>query len=181
MKRSSSQKGFTLLEVMIAMFIFVIMISASIIALMNVFKSYNKAKEVQGHLDNAQYSMNLMMKSLRTSSLISASSDDGIVIFDYSKDECIQYKFDGGEKSLLMRFVASDYESCKDEGFGGVDFNFMTTGDVTGKFWATESNDTQVGSITVLMRIDEGERTEVNIQSSVSLRDYKVSEIELGI
>ncbi|MDH4330598.1 MAG: type II secretion system GspH family protein [Candidatus Moranbacteria bacterium] len=181
MNINKNTKGFTLIEVMIAMFIFVIMISASIISLMNVFGAYGRAKEVQGHIDNSQFAMNLMMKSLRTSSLINNTGTE-ITIFDYSRNECVQYNFDSGSTSLQTRAVTSDYESCKTEGFGGVEFLSMTSGDVTGKFWASESDaNNNVGSVTVLLMINKGEKTEVDIQSSVSLRDYKVSGIELGV
>ncbi|MFC1645009.1 type II secretion system protein J [Patescibacteria group bacterium] len=185
--QNKKEKGFTLIEVLVAMFIFTMMMMATILAFSNLFQSYRQSKNIQEDIDNSQFAMNLMMKSLRTSSVIDGG-DSGIsnevTIFDYSQKKCITYGFynQDGRSFLGMTSASSeDLGECESEGSGD-SMKAMTTGDVTGKFWWVKSDgDTNVvGSVTALVHVNS-DVGGVDIQSSVSLRDYTVSGIELGI
>ncbi|MFC1623252.1 type II secretion system protein J [Patescibacteria group bacterium] len=183
--QNKNKKGFTLIEVLVAMFIFTLMMLATILAFSNLFKSYRESKNIQEDLDNAQYAMNLVMKSLRTSSIITDGSDgegDTISIYDYSQDMCITYAFYSvDDKNYLgSSFFETDDTTCETSTMPA--FTPMTTGDVTGNFWWVKSDgdSNTVGSVTMLMHLGSS-KGGVDIQSSVSLRDYVVSGIELEI
>lgn len=182
--QNKNKKGFTLIEVLVAMFIFTLIMLAVIISFSNLFRSYRDSKDIQEDLDNAQYAMNLVMKSLRTSSIMEdgdSGSGDSILIYDYSQKKCISYSFyeKDGDTYLGISSADSEEASCSSMSFDSI--TPMTTGDVTGNFWWVESSEGEaVGNATLLMHVSSSAGG-VDIQSSVSLRDYVVSGIELEI
>jgi len=174
------KNGFTLIEIIVAMFIFVLVISGSTVVFANVFRSYGDAKDIQENMENAQYAMNLMGKTFRTSSVASGDGEglDDIVVFDYSQEKCIRYYFDSSSNNLMKAEIETEeFSSCDGTTpSGGV---AMTSGDVSGSFNVESSEeDTAVGKITISMTISKGKNT-VNLQTTTSLRDYVVSGISL--
>lgn len=194
------KKGFTLIEVVVAMGIFTIIMGGSAGAFANAFKSYKGAKNINENLKNAQYAMNLMAKTFRTSSIASANSSTAtqIVIYDHSRpsNKCIRYSFSGNslyESKINVAAPTIDQGITNCENVTPATFNssegIMTTGTVTGLFNVTNSagvdsgpSSTRVGNVTVMMNITNsggGNSSSARIQSTSSLRDYTVS--NLGI
>ncbi|EKE21727.1 MAG: hypothetical protein ACD_7C00144G0003 [uncultured bacterium] len=191
----SSRYGFTLVEVIISMGIFVVVMAGSSGVFASAFKSYKGAKNVNENLKNAQFAMNLMSKTFRTSSVVSSSATS-IVIFDYSRATraCIRYRFDSNSlKESRYNVIGAD-STAKIAACNVVSpatFNtfesVMTSGSVQGSFAATDSagNDTtgastRVGKVTVRMKITNntgGASSEAIIQSTSSLRDYTVANV----
>jgi prepilin-type N-terminal cleavage/methylation domain-containing protein len=173
--RPKSGAGFTLVEVIVAMFIFVLVMSSSTVVFAKIFKSYGDAKDIQDSVEDAQYAMNLMAKTFRTSSVV-ASNPGIIIFFDHSQDKCMAYLFDDDN---LNKFISSDdFDNCEIASFSGAG-TVMTSGTVTGRFIATDSRPgSRVGKITVSMTITKGS-SDVNLQTTTSLRDYAESEITL--
>ncbi|MCC6323256.1 prepilin-type N-terminal cleavage/methylation domain-containing protein [Candidatus Nomurabacteria bacterium] len=62
-------KGFTLVEILIATFIFMIIMLAAIGALVSVSNGAKKAKALRAAMDNVNYAMDNMSRSLRLGSL----------------------------------------------------------------------------------------------------------------
>lgn len=184
---AACKRGFTLVEVVMAMGIFVIIISASSGAFASAFKSYKAAKNVNENLKNAQYAMNLMTKTFRTSSLKHSTSST-VIVYDYSQSLCIRYVFTGGAV-LTKAFNNVVTESDCNSGtlFSNANIRDMTTGTVTGEFDAVSSDGNnsgpvsiRVGKITVTMNIINsggGNSSNARIQSTSSLRDYTVSNV----
>jgi prepilin-type N-terminal cleavage/methylation domain-containing protein len=186
MNFKKNKKGFTFIELMIAVFIFALMM----LAVTGIFSSsiggYQKAKNVQKNLEDAQFIMNQMMKILRTSSIISFSASD-IKVYDYSSNKCYAYKFFPGQSGGIKVGSASvplgnkePLEYCSSS--FSPNFSSMAAFYVeSGSFYAIPSNPGSgangvLGKVTIALSICQNssscERDQVRIQSSVSLKDY---------
>jgi len=190
-KNKKKIEGFTLIEVIVAMSIFVIVMSAVSGAFASAFKAYGKAREVGESLKNAQYALNLMSKTFRTSSVESPTgekqTDDEIVVFDYSQSACIKYKLSSKKIYKLSKTVTDESECSSSTAFSD---NYPIVENVEElKFFTTDSDgdassgeSMRVGKVTVMMVISNGtvaSPTKVRIQSTSSLRDYSKSNIGL--
>lgn len=187
-----SKKGFTLVEVLVAMFIFTIAMVAISEIFVSFIRSYRTARVMQKDLQDAQQASNYISKTLRTSTVMSGSEDSSvIVIYDYSQGKCIQYKF--AEDGLFMN-IQSPAEDVEDpikpdtcDGLFGSsdDETKLIDGEVieNGKFVRSISsgydddgggdNTAKVGIVTVLISLKTGHGAPLNIQTSASLRDYE--------
>jgi len=176
------KKGFSLLEVIVAVFIFVLVVSAASMTFINAIKGYDNAKTIQRDLEGAQQAMNIMAKTLRTSSIVDDSQlPSRLDIYDYSQGRCIVYAFVGN--TLQYGSIGSaDKATCN---FGTISLSEMLPTFVTGSFDAVMSTSTPsfVGKATISMEVCHPDGCGVTyidkaiIQTTVSLRDY----VESGI
>lgn len=177
-KKTGREKGFTLIEVIVAMAIFVISSAAISGIFSNIYLSYRKAKTIQADLEKMQFSMNLMAKELRTSSIASTTADTQVRIYNYSQGKCFTYEFSGtnlqvSEKTPVGANDADKITACANDSDYGAAVN-LARGITTGKFEVVNSVANLVsGKVTVFAEIDGS----VKIQTTVSLRDYAISEI----
>jgi len=187
-KKLNNKKGFTLVEVIVAMGIFVLIMAGSSEVFTMAFKSYRSAKNINDNLKNSQYAMNLMTKTFRTSTVKYSTATD-LIVYDYSQGTtnpgyCIRYRFTSG--ALMKSSANTTLAGC----INSTTFSTalpMTTGTVEGSFDAVASvgnasthESTTVGKVTVMMNITNGIGTNSNrvrIQSTSSLRDYTVSNV----
>jgi len=187
------KKGFSFLEVMISIFIFILMMTTISMAFANLFNNYKKAKVIQRNLEDAQFAMNSMAKALRVSSVIIPSSSgtvSSMKFFNYSDSSCASYRFQ--DNSLQ---VASDVYSgtdstleakktwCEDEADLS-DYSNLTSSFINGIIFdvvpssqGTASTPSVMGKVTILMEVCASSgcpesQDKVRIQTSVSLRDY---------
>lgn len=168
---SDKKQGFTLVEVIVAMFVFVLVMTSASVTFARAFEAYQDAKDIQKNMEDAQYAMNIMAKTFRTSSVV-GFSDYTVEVYDYSQEKCFTYTFDGA--SLLRSEGTGDYGSCIPSGSVA-----MTTGEVSGRFYVEESEDgVAVGKIAVSMTIEKGSNV-VHLQTTTSLRDYVESGVSL--
>jgi len=144
-----------LLEVMVAVFIFsLIMIAASYI-FVKAFQGYRNARAIQKDLENAQYTMNLMAKTIRTSSIIS-SGTDYVRIFDYSQtagNGCIEYRFNNSENKIKAGSThTTDKASCT----GSTSITLSDLSNVyvdKAVFSVVKSESGKVGKVTISMKV----------------------------
>lgn len=170
-------KGFTLVEILVALFVFVILMAAVSQIFAATFTGYRNARTVQKDLQNAQYLLNSMAKMLRTSTVVSAeaSSTDRVKFFEYSQDVCVEYIIDSNNNTLSMANAAADLGQCQSQDFPSWSFVPLTSGNVRGQFTVIPSEggaSKRVGRVTVSLQIQEGDTHVARIQSSTSLRDY---------
>lgn len=96
-------KGFTLVETLVAVFVFSLAITMLAGTFSSFLKNYAEAKKAKKNVENAQYAMNLMAKTIRTSFIDSVSagflnldSASGtykpLDVYDYSQGKCIRYR-----------------------------------------------------------------------------------------
>lgn len=195
------KRGFTLLELIISMFIFVILMLATTTIFSGFFSGYQKAKITQKDLESAQFAMNNIAKILRTSSIIdpiSAGNTSDLVSYDYSQGKCIEFNFDNSLGTYAMRADSNltpddpdPNKICSKQNIHNTTTEETVIGEdhfVDGYFSVTPSNDgsdgntKKIGKVTISMQICPQESganacstktsDKVNIQTSVSLRDY---------
>lgn len=176
-----TKKAFTLVEMLVALFIFsmiMVLISQNFIYF---FQNYNKSKLVQRDLEEAQYAMAIMAKTIRTSAIGNEPVvDDFITVFDYSQNKCFRYKFPAdGSLQVLTKSGVVDGSPCfmkNDNVFDPPVQMLHSDVKVNGQFIfmkeTTPANG--VGSVTIRMTVGDQSNVEdlVPIQTTVSLRDY---------
>lgn len=173
-------RGFTLLEVLVSLFIFSIVMMATAQIFGTAYSGYRMTRLVQRDIENAQFAMNVLAKTLRTSTVVSASGSRQLVkFFDYSQ---------GTEGRCFLYQISADALQVASGDSTGVNhcngmtlntFTTVTTGTVTGSFQVTPSDPaTRVGKVTISLVISE--MTSVHsarLQTSVSLRDFGYVEL----
>lgn len=106
------RKGFTLVEMIIAVFIFLMVILALVTIFAAQMRAYKHARSAQVDLENAQFALNYLGKTLRTATLVGkgvtpltslekpsnnaddygsiAVEDEPLILYDFSQDLCIR-------------------------------------------------------------------------------------------
>jgi prepilin-type N-terminal cleavage/methylation domain-containing protein len=196
MNFQKKQKGFTFIELMIAIFIFALMMMAVAGIFSSSIGGYQKARAVQKNLEDAQFIMNQIAKILRTSSVVDNTSTSSIVVFDYSQGKCFRYTFDvnkikfgktdAPDPPVPLASPSPQRELFEKNPITWCNSNKpnastpMAALDVTGKFNAFPSypgsgNNGFLGRVTISMKVCSNvgcTSDKANIQTSVSLRDY---------
>lgn len=174
-KKRKTVKGFSLMELVVSIFMFTIIVTSAAATFSGSFISFRKARVTQRNLEDAQYAMNLMAKTLRTSSII-FHNPTTLRIFDYSQGRCILYRFEAHE--IRMGSENVDIADCLTE---AISVSRMTSNYLNAvNFDVTESAANVVGRVTIGFEIcqSNGDCSEkINIQTSVSLRDYMESDL----
>ncbi len=181
------KKGFTLLELLISLAVLSILMLATTEIFAESFGSYQATKRIENNISDAQFLMNSIAKELRTSTVVSPTGDgstQSIKFFEYSKSECVQYRFNSGNQSLEVARTApgSSFASCNNTtSLSG--FSRVGIGRVTGSFYSLPSRDTtpgpqRIGRVTVTLSIQAGGANSIALQSTTSLRDYGNAELQ---
>lgn len=170
-----SCRGFTLTEILVSMFVFTIMmISVSQIS-STAFFGYRNTRAIQRDIENAQFSMNVMAKELRTSSVVSAAGNrTSVKFYDYSQEKCFEYRINSNRLEVDS-FDNDTLAACQARTFNT--FLPVSTGVIVGSFQVTPSASGTVGKVTMFLDISEGPSHHARIQTTVSLRDFAVSGI----
>jgi len=183
-----TKKGFTLIEMIIAMGVLAIMSTALTGAFSSGFSTYSTSRQLQRDVEDAQYAMNTLEKFLRTSTVLSPvtnfSGDNATLIkfYDYSSKRCFRYRFlAGGTNALQAQWYSlpnpGNPVDCPNNSFITA-YSSVTTGHVSGRFYVISSSSTsspkRMGKVTVNAVVKESDTAsaETHIQASASLRDY---------
>lgn len=185
------RKGMSFVEAILSIFIFSLIMLAVTTIFTGSFKGYKKSEKMAKNIENAQYAMNLMAKTLRTSSILDCSPTacgaspveaTEIRFFDHSQPLCGKYVFANG-KVMAYRSDATitDSASCvTTTNFTGQD---MLNVYAPGKFRVVGSatvspTDKRMGKVTIQMEVcSNANCTGINndkafLQTTSSLRDY---------
>lgn len=183
-------RGFTLIEVMVAMGMFTLIVLATMQLMARSTLSYRSQKVIQTNLEGAQFALNLMSKELRTSSVLSVTNGtptSSIKFFDYSQNRCIQYQATeaAGTAGTVSR-RAHDFtdanpdvnrDNCRLYNFGE-SYVVLASGLTAHELRAvpsTSMNDAPpnplAGIVTVSLTVGTGGAS-ATAQTTVSLRDY---------
>lgn len=114
------KKGFTLVELMVSVFIFLIIMVAIVQIFAQQISAYRYARVSQSDLENAQFAMNYISKTLRTATVLGEDGSDlrdptqfneddfilqeietthKLVLYDFSQELCMRFSFHLGEQS----------------------------------------------------------------------------------
>jgi len=175
-------KGFSLIEMIIAIFIFSLVMTTVTTIFVRVASARKKAKSIQRDLDDARFAMEQMAKIFRTSTIIGTPTATNIAVFDNSQGSCVQY-----QKSATNKLQYRTGAGVKNGTTGVVEScNFSSAyADISGGNVSSLNFDTiktdniakKVGKITIAMKICYNNNCgvdgdEVMVQTTVSLRDY---------
>jgi Tfp pilus assembly protein PilW len=185
-KQKNKLKGFSLIESLIATFIFVMITIMVMETFFSVIESRKRVRMIQQDIEDARYAMEIMAKSLRMSSVFSSDGTQGnIDFYDYSQKKCFRYRIAdnkvkvqtaGSTEDSTYRFVTG----CESIWTGESD---VTNGNVRELSFNVEKSvkgsggvPNKLGHVTISMKICYENECDNNdsalIQSSVSLRDY---------
>ncbi len=113
---SKNKNGFTLVEMMVSVFIFMIIMTAIVGVFARQINAQKKARIMEGDLENAQFALNYISKTLRTATIIgdkekgdlrdymqtnneddfalyNIAAGNNFVIYDFSQEACIRFTF----------------------------------------------------------------------------------------
>ena len=166
----------TLIEVVVAMFIFVVLMAAVAQIFSAAFFGYRDTRAVQRDLENAQFAINKIAKALRTSTIVSnPGQQDYVRFYDYSQGICFRYRISNTVLEVAQS-VVEDVDDCDAWSPSPQSYTGVTTGTVAGRFFITPSVSTagseHVGKVTIEFEINQGPNHTAKIQTTVSLRDY---------
>jgi prepilin-type N-terminal cleavage/methylation domain-containing protein len=184
--KKSSHKGFTLIELIISMAIFVIMMVAITQIFAKTFQSYRKNKLIQRDLESAQQAINLIAKTLRTSKVKFPVADtalgNSIVVFDdsHSSNKCIRYSIAGGR--IRQQSTNDTDATCSNGSAFPANYTYLTDSSSvfvnTLNFATVLTTTSKMGKVTINTAVCPAGTAcaagndKVNIQTTVSLRDY---------
>lgn len=185
---SKKSRGFSLLEVLLATFIFFIIMVGVTSYFVSITVSNQNAKRLQQNLEDIRFSMSRVAKVLRTSVVISPTSNqrvNGIRVFDYSQSRCLQYTF---EESGMIEYYALLPSGQSDEKVwcDGLAVSSFTSSNLVsivngavlnGWFSVFPSDDGSGGSKlagrVVLNATVTRQNSSSTVQTTVSLRNYE--------
>ncbi len=197
-----SLAGFTLIELMISIFIFALIMTSVVTIFTREIVAYRTAREVQKNLENAQFTLNFIAKTLRTSQ-VNDIEETKIYAYDHSQGKCFVFAFESAALTMQKEKDNSSMKAgeCDTSGPPSGSMNSavdLTIGEVTGRFDGKmtagsrsasncgDVNCVTVGAITTSLVItpeggvSNGNKSEkLYIQSTVSLRDYPNAGISL--
>ncbi len=176
---NKKHKGFSLLEMIIAIGIFSLVVVVAISTFVSITSVRKKTGEIQRNMENARAAMGSVAKALRNSDIItpgSSGNTNTILAYNYSQERCERYSFSGSNLAYFFRDVSqADYENDKtlcNSGLGG-SFN-MLSGTVSGGTFNVVPSvaGSSVGRVTILMQIQNtaGGVDKALAQTTVSLR-----------
>lgn len=167
-------RGFSLIEVLVSLFVFTLVMVAASQIFTQSFNGYRYAKSLQRDIENAQYLSGILSKELRTATIVDPNdltdNAQSIQFYEHSQGLCIQYRISGGTLQVA-RENSSGPSTCNGASLSS--FTVVSSGTISGGFDVIPSSASPrtVGRVTLALRISEGAHSEV-IQSTVSLRDF---------
>jgi prepilin-type N-terminal cleavage/methylation domain-containing protein len=176
-KKNKKYAGFSLLEMIIAVSIFVIVVLATAASFSNAFFSGQKTGIVLKNLENGRTAIETMAKNIRMSRKL-VGITNGIKMFNNSQGKCIAYVFSGGKLQSVF-YASSDAETdstfptCADPDMNNAS-DLISSG-VSGSFSVVKTSivsPKKIGKATILIKIGTGSDIQY-IQTTVSFRDFR--------
>lgn len=172
-KIKNSSRAFSLPEVIVTMFIFVIMMLVVTSVFATMIKARKQARDMQKRMENIRYAVELMAKNIRMSSVDSAG-DNEIYIYNHSQGKCMHFQFvPGSPGKLFLREALGARETLLDCSSGTVIYSDLTElalEDISNvQFVYTQLGSSSLGRVTISMAMT-GEQE--SAQTTVALRDY---------
>jgi hypothetical protein len=137
------------------------------------FTGYRSTRAVQHDIENAQYSMNVIAKELRTSSVVSnPGPQDSVKFYDHSQGICFRYRISGGNLEMASA-GSTGVADCSGKVLPAL--VTISTGTINGSFQVTLSDGgavKHVGKVTISLEVYEDAAHRAHIQTSISLRDF---------
>lgn len=183
--KNKNKKGFSLPETMVAILIFSIAMTMVSGSFAGFLRNYVSEKRQQKAIEDAQYALNLMEKTIRTSVLstsnpamlkFNTSDNKMIKLFDNSQSKCLAYLYDDVNRKIkVLTKPGSDsgIEGCGDF-INGYTSSDMTSGSivaVTADGWPSSVG--KPGRVSISLAVKEGINKPITVGTTASLRDFE--------
>ncbi len=170
----STKKGFTLVETLIAIFVFslvTVMISG---VFASFLKNYAESRKTLHDVEDGQFAMNLIAKTLRTSD-VKVESASVLKVYDFSQAKCLKYSFAGSKIQVNYSTEPAGKGSVANCTFPSmVGAKDLTAASVTNVYFNVKPSDTSAfGFVVVALTIKDATQTSapMHIQMVTSLRN----------
>ncbi|HRY82360.1 MAG TPA: prepilin-type N-terminal cleavage/methylation domain-containing protein [Candidatus Moranbacteria bacterium] len=167
---NKKHKGFSLLEMLISIFIFSLIIITSVSIFAASASARQKSRKIQKNMEDARTALDLMAKNMRMSTELNTSNgtdEDTTIYMNNSSQGCISYKFESNKLQIGYTGGSSDCSNA----LLYPSYNDIMESDVSGKFYVKTTLITEgskrVGRATISLTVDG-----INLETSVSFRDY---------
>jgi Tfp pilus assembly protein PilW len=192
LKSGKKLKGFSLMELLVAMFISTLIVTTVVAAFASTFRTQKIARDTQRDIEDAKTTLEYMAKIIRMSSSMkpdatTAQNTPVIYIFNKTMNECIGYWYDNsaGVKKIKEQSCTPLDESnpCTKGilGASGVNFNgdcspvetviSSTLSDAEFYIPAYGTAPSPIKRLTIRMQTEHD--SGAKMQTTISLRDYK--------
>ncbi|HBI33893.1 MAG TPA: hypothetical protein DEA43_02670 [Candidatus Moranbacteria bacterium] len=115
-KNIKKKKGFSLVETLIALLVFSFIIVMLMGSFSSLLKNYANVKKTQRGMESAQYVINMMAKTIRSSVFPSTPTSytgaTQITMFDNSRSLCVVYKYEAGILQVASGGAGTDIVTC---------------------------------------------------------------------
>lgn len=189
--QATSYRGFTLIEVVVSVFVFLVIMMSVSQTFTTAFHGYSLAKTAQKELETAQFAVNTMAKILRDSSIVSSSGSQTTVRFyEHAQGKCFEYKINATNNTIEMKSdsvsgtapMGEQPDVWKTNQCGSMSFSsgyvVVASSVHDGNFQVVPSDGAStpkvLGKITISLVIGEDVDHLARMQTTVSLRDYGV-------
>lgn len=177
------------MEVLIALFIFSIVISGVTTYFARIVSANQNVKRLQQNLEDTRFVMNRMAKVLRTSVIISPTanaSQNSLRVYDYSQKRCLIYVFNPGVGLIERISSSSPASGVEEKAWCAAQGNFsenwlisISDASLSGFFSIVPSvfdpsnrSSNYAGRVSMQVTIRRN-NTSSTVQSTVSLRNFK--------
>jgi Tfp pilus assembly protein PilV len=185
-QENKTKKGFSLIEILVALFVFILAITMIVGVFANFLNNYVQTKRTLRDIENVQYAMNLIAKTVRTSA-VKSSVGFPLQIFDYSQDDfsagsegkCISYEYNLGSQTIEMATTEdADPKSISDCTWSDLGSYAVLANNITAASVEASQSDygtvAEIGKVTMSLQVQDtimnNTRQPITIQMSVSLR-----------
>lgn len=168
-----NRSGFSLLEMVISIFIFVVVILTAVSIFANMASARQEARRIQKNMEDARTALDLMAKNMRMSTGLGPDGNGSeIYMFNTSQEVCIRYQFDDRTLKMGEGNPPAGTTNCDPGSVTYSSNQIVSSNNATdGSFEVTQTSTTAdpkvIGRATVTMTIDG-----VRLQTTVSFRDY---------
>ncbi len=184
-KKTYLQKksGFTLVETLIAMLLFTLVVVMISGVFMTFLKNYATTRNIQRSTESAQFAMNLMAKTIRTSQVSpqtdpAAAGQSFIQLYDFSQGQCLVYLYNNVSNNIQVRYS----NTASPVSIANCDFNSLKPAqditspavNVAGFFTIIPSVSSTLGVVRIVLSANKAGQTTppLLMQTSVSLRNF---------
>lgn len=184
------RSGMSFVEAIMGIFIFGVLMIAVTNIFASSFNGYKKSEKMARNIEDAQYAIGVMTKSLRTSQIISPSGSftnaKTITAYDYSEVGCNEFSIDDVRGIITRKFRSIAYVPGVCDDMSAESANLITTQYVRGSFSGVGSVPPDpaasivgsMGKVTIRVTVCSNDdcagvkNDTATFQTSVSLRDY---------
>lgn len=186
-KPTKNPRGLSIIELLIAVFIFTLIITAATSTFTNTFSVWKKTRQAQIGLENARTALETIGKSIRMSNRLKYDGLGMLSMFNNSQNKCIKYYFNISGGQIVSYKCTPSNNAITDSSYdctanacdigsnygnpeiliasgATVDFDVSQTD--------TDTSNPKVGKATMSISVGSGAQQK-HIQTTVSFRDYK--------